>query len=70
MLNENDAVNVLNILVKEFPQSPLARQGGVQLGQLHYNASRYDQAVASYKTVINNFPGSEDARSALRRDGI
>ncbi len=67
MLNrENDAVNVLNILVKEFPQSPLARQGGVQLGQLHYNASRYDQAVASYKTVINNFPGSEDARSALQ----
>ncbi len=67
MLNrENDAVNVLNKLLTEFPQSPLARQGGVQLGQLHYNASRYDQAAASYKTVIQNFPGSEDARSALQ----
>ena len=67
MLNrENDAVSVLNKLIGEFPQSPLARQGGVQLGQLHYNASRYDQAAASYKTVIQNFPGSEDARSALQ----
>lgn len=67
MLNrENEAVNVLNKLISEFPQSPLARQGGVQLGQLHYNASRYDQAAASYKTVIQNFPGSEDARSALQ----
>lgn len=67
MLNrENDAVSVLNKLLTEFPQSPLARQGGVQLGQLHYNASRYDQAAASYKTVIQNFPGSDDARSALQ----
>ncbi len=67
MLNrENDAVNVLNKLINEFPQSPLARQGGVQLGQLHYNASRYDQAATSYKTVIQNFPGSDDARSALQ----
>ncbi len=67
MLNrENEAVNVLNKLIAEFPQSPLARQGGVQLGQLHYNASRYDQAVAAYKTVIQNFAGSEDARSALQ----
>ena len=67
MLNqENEAVNVLNKLISEFPQSPLARQGGVQLGQLHYNASRYEQAAASYKTVIQNFPGSDDARSALQ----
>ena len=67
MLNrEDEAVNTLNKLIKEFPQSPLSRQGGVQLGQLHYNASRYDQAVAAYKTVIDKFPGSEDARSALQ----
>ncbi len=66
MLNQDDeAVNVLNRLVSDFPQSPLARQGGVQLGQLHYNASRYGQAAAAYKAVIQNFPGSEDARSAL-----
>lgn len=67
MLNrESEAVFVLNKLVNDFPQSPLARQGGVQLGQLHYNASQYQQAVAAYKTVIKNFPGSEDARAALQ----
>ncbi|MDD2476404.1 MAG: tetratricopeptide repeat protein, partial [Dysgonamonadaceae bacterium] len=63
---ESEAVFVLNKLVNDFPQSPLARQGGVQLGQLHYNASQYQQAVAAYKTVIKNFPGSEDARAALQ----
>ena len=67
MLNrENEAVGVLNKLINDFPQSPLARQGGVQLGQLHYNANQYPQAVASYKSVIQNFPGSEDARAALQ----
>lgn len=67
MLNrDNEAVPVLNKLVSDFPQSPLARQGGVQLGQLHYNANRYPEAVAAYKSVISNFPGSEDARAALQ----
>ncbi|MGV8963237.1 MAG: tetratricopeptide repeat protein [Candidatus Saccharimonadaceae bacterium] len=67
MLNrENDAMQVLNKLINDFPQSALARQGGVQLGQLHYNANQYAQAVTAYKTVIQNFPGSEDARTALQ----
>ena len=67
MLNrEGEAVSVLNKLISEFPQSPLSRQGGVQLGQLHYNAGRYPQAVTAYKAVIQNFPGSEDARAALQ----
>lgn len=66
MLNEdNVAVEVLNKLVNEFPQSPLARQGGVQLGQLHYNANRLDKAIEAYKRVIQDFKGSEDARTAL-----
>ena len=67
MLNrENEAVTVLNKLIADFPESPIARQGGVQLGQLHYNASRYTEAATAYKRVINNFPGSEDARAALQ----
>ncbi|HUI33392.1 MAG TPA: tetratricopeptide repeat protein [Dysgonamonadaceae bacterium] len=67
MLNrEGEAVTVLNKLIAEFPQSPLSRQGGIQLGQLHYNAERYPQAIVAYKLVIQNFPGSEDARAALQ----
>lgn len=63
---ESEAIVVLNKLIKEFPQSNLARQGGVQLGQLYYNSSQYNQSVNAYKSVINNFPGSDDARVALQ----
>ncbi len=62
---ENEAITTLHKLVSEFPNSPLASQGGVQLGQLYYNNSQYQQSIAAYKNVISNFSGSDDARSAL-----
>lgn len=66
MLNrESEAIGVLQRLVNEFPKSPLAGQGGVQLGQLYYNSGNYQQSIAAYKNVITNFPGSDDARNAL-----
>ncbi len=66
MLNrENEAIAVLQRLVSEFSGSPLAGQGGVQLGQLYYNTGNYQQSVTAYKNVISNFPGSDDARNAL-----
>lgn len=66
MLNrENEAITVLQRLVTDYPQSPLASQGGVQLGQLYYNTGNYQQSIAAYKSVISNFPGSDDARNAL-----
>ena len=52
-------------LVNDFPNSPLTSQGGVQLGQLYYNNGNYQQSIQSYKDVIANFPGSDDARNAL-----
>lgn len=66
MLNrESEAIAVLQRLVNDFPKSPLASQGGVQLGQLYYNTGNYQQSIAAYKNVIVNFPGSDDARNAL-----
>jgi TolA-binding protein len=66
MLNrENEAIAVLQRLVNDFPRSPLASQGGVQLGQLYYNTGNYPQSIAAYKNVITHFPGSDDARNAL-----
>lgn len=62
---ENEAITTLHKLVSEFPKSPLASQGGVQLGQLYYNNNQFQQSIASYKNVISNFPGSDDARSAM-----
>ncbi|WP_294082744.1 tetratricopeptide repeat protein [Proteiniphilum sp. UBA5384] len=66
MLNrEKEAITVLQRLVNDFTGSPLASQGGVQLGQLYYNTGNYQQSIAAYKNVITNFPGSDDARNAL-----
>jgi len=66
MLNrENEAIAVLQRLVADFPKSPLAAQGGVQLGQLYYNTGNYQQSITAYKNVITHFPGSDDARNAL-----
>ncbi|WP_286832580.1 MULTISPECIES: tetratricopeptide repeat protein [unclassified Proteiniphilum] len=66
MLNrENEAITVLHKLVTDYPKSPIAGQGGVQLGQLYYNSGNYQQSIAAYKNVISNFPGSDDARNAL-----
>lgn len=66
MLNrENEAISVLQRLVNDFPRSPLTSQGGVQLGQLYYNNGNYQQSIQSYKNVIANFPGTDDARNAL-----
>lgn len=66
MINrESEAITVLQRLVNDFPKSPLASQGGVQLGQLYYNTGNYQQSIAAYKNVITNFPGSDDARNAL-----
>lgn len=66
MLNrEVEAIAVLQRLLNDFPKSPLASQGGVQLGQLYYNTGNYQQSINAYKSVISNFPGSDDARNAL-----
>ncbi len=62
---EGEAISTLHRLVSEFPRSPLASQGGVQLGQLYYNNDQYQQSISAYKSVISNFPGSDDARNAL-----
>ncbi len=66
MLNrEQEAIAELQKLVSDYPRSPLAGQGGVQLGQLHYNNGNYRESIVAYKRVITNFPGSDDARNAL-----
>lgn len=66
MLNrDNEAIVVLQKLIADYPQSQLAGQAGLQLGQLYYNSENYQQSIAAYKNVIKNFSGSDDARAAL-----
>jgi len=66
MLNrENEAISVLERLVSSFPNSSLASQAGIQLGQLYYNLGEHKRSIDAYKNVIQHFPGTDDAKTAL-----
>lgn len=67
MLNkEREAVPVLERLLKEFPQHNVAKQGGVQLGQVYFNLNDPENSIKAYKTVIENYPNTEESRSAIQ----
>ena len=62
----NEAATSFSILMDKHPQSSLTPKAGVQLGLLYYNDNRLDRAIEAYKRVINQYPGSEEAKVALQ----
>ena len=64
--NGTGAAKAFNQLAKNHPQSPLARKAGIQLGLLFFNDNQLDKAITSYKRVIDNYPGSQEAKTALQ----
>ena len=67
MLNrDKDAINVLEQLLKEKPQSLLNQQAGVQLGQLYFNTNNPQKSIEAYKRVISSYPNSEEARISIK----
>ena len=65
MNRDGEAITVLQQLVSNYPNSALASQAGVQLGQLYYNVGNFQQSITAYKNVISKFPGTDDAKMAL-----
>lgn len=67
MLNrEQDAIPILNKLLKDFPNSNIAPQAGVQLGQSYYNTNNTNKAIETYKQVIQNYKNTEEARISIQ----
>ena len=64
--NSSSAAQAFEKLIREFPQSSLARKAGIQLGLLYYNDNQPEKALAAYKQVIIIPPGSEEAKIALQ----
>lgn len=65
-LNDNKRVeNDLLALISNHPGSPLVPRAHVQLGLLYYNMGENQKAIAQYKTVIEKYRSTEEARSAL-----
>ena len=64
--NNQAAAASFEQLMRDFPQSSLARKAGVQLGLIYFNDNQPEKAADAYKSVISNYPGSEEAKVALQ----
>ena len=53
-------------MLQRFPESPLSRKASNEIGLLYYQEDKYPEAIAAYKKVISDYPGSEEARLAQR----
>ena len=62
---EQEAISVLEKMLKDHPKSNLAQKAGVQLGQLYFNTNNPRKSAEAYKQVIANYPNSEEARTAI-----
>ncbi len=48
------------------PESPVSRKAAAEIGLLYYQNDDYDRAIEAYKHVVTQYPGSEEARLAMR----
>lgn len=63
---EQDAIPILNQLLKDFPNSSIAPQAGIQLAQSYYNTNNTNGAINAYKNVIQSNKNTEEARIAIQ----
>jgi len=66
MGREQDAIAVLSQLVRDYPESNIAPQAGVLLGQSYYNTNNTNQAIQIYKNVAQTYKNTESARMAIQ----
>ncbi len=55
------ALKTYTQLTKEFPQSPLTRDAGVQMAMLYFGMGNIEKSIEWYKYTISTFPGSDEA---------
>jgi len=60
------AASTLDKLLKLCRESPLARKASLDMASIQQVQGKTDEAIASYKRVIELYPGSEEAQTALK----
>jgi TolA-binding protein len=66
MLNKlQDAATAFETLIRTHSASPLSPKAAVQLGLIYFNEGRLEKAIEHYKRVLSDYPGTEEARTAL-----
>jgi TolA-binding protein len=61
----NAAIRDFGTLVAEHQNSSYLKKALLQLGLLHYNQEKYEEALRSYKRVVEDYPGTHEAANAL-----
>lgn len=59
------ALETFAALRQQFPQSVLARRAANEQALLQHDAGRTDEAIATYRSVIQNHPNTAEAQTAL-----
>lgn len=66
MLHDNkSAIKVYDALAREYPHSALSRKGRLQTAMLYDDMNDYTNSVQAYKTIIDYFPNSVEAKTSL-----
>ena len=65
--NNSQAIATFRELLNKYPESPVGRKAAAEIGLLYgYQNDDYNRAIEAYKYVITQYPGSEEARLAMR----
>jgi TolA-binding protein len=62
----NQAASIFNKLLTFCGESPLTRKASLQLANILAEQEKTEEAVAAYKNIIEKYPGSEEAQTALK----
>jgi TolA-binding protein len=63
--DQPSALEYFDKLVKAHPKSSFAIKSLMRSGLIYYNASQYEPAIKTFKTVIEKYPGSPESKEAL-----
>jgi len=61
----NNAIPYLNNIIKGSGNSSLKPEAHLKLGIAYYNLNNNDNAIAQYKTIVDQYPNSAEADDAL-----
>ena len=64
--DQRSAIVYFDKLVREKPNSALAKKAMLKMGFVYYNNNQNDRAIVTLKKVVDKYPASLEAREALR----
>jgi tol-pal system protein YbgF len=64
------AIQGFQTYLKAYPKSPLAHRAALYIGQAHYAAGRFKDAIAAYDEVIAGYENTESVPEAYYKRGL